>query len=165
MIKLEVIAPRHCAALLAFELENADYFAQSVPRRPSEMLSLDGMAKAILALQAEMNEGVGLYMVALNGDQLVGRINFTVQGDEAEVGYRVAESATGRGIAQQMLDEGIAILLTRFHLKRIVGRAMTSNPASAHILQKAGFDPQSVEKDGGLKRGFLGDMVRYERAL
>jgi ribosomal-protein-alanine N-acetyltransferase len=165
LIKLEFIAPHHCAALLAFELQNAQFFSRFVPARPKEMLTPNGMASAIDALVDEMQLGEGLYLLAIEGDKVLGRINFTVNLDVAEVGYRVAEQAAGRGIAQYMLFEGLEYLRTRYDLKKVVGRAMTSNPASAHILRKAGFVIRDIEENGGTKRGFSGDMVRYERAL
>ncbi|WP_299349216.1 GNAT family N-acetyltransferase [uncultured Maritalea sp.] len=164
-VVLEKIAPHHCAALLRFELENASYFSGFVPPRAPEMLTEVGMSHAIAALELDMRSQEGLYFVGLIGDEVVGRINFTIGGDQAEVGYRVAERWLGKGIAGQMLALGVEMLCADYKINRLIGRVMTTNLGSTRVLERAGFSQFSIETGGGEQRGFGGDMVSFERWL
>ncbi|GLQ16110.1 GNAT family N-acetyltransferase [Maritalea porphyrae] len=162
---LEKVASHHCAALLLFERENADYFSQFVPPRALEMLTDQGMARAIEALKTDMLEREGLYFVAVIGDEIVGRINFTIGGDQAEIGYRLAERWTGKGLAGQLLETAIAALCKEYHIKRLIARVITSNLASTKVVERAGFERFNTEEGGGERRGFGGDLVSFERWL
>jgi len=164
-IILEKIAPHHCAALLRFELENAYYFTQFVPARAPKMLTEDGMREAIEGLLLDMQSREGMYFVGVIDDEIVGRINFTIGGDQAELGYRVSERWTGNGIAGQMVEAGIEMLCDEYKINRVIGRAITSNAGSSKVLERAGFVPFNTEVDGGTRRGFTGDMVSFERWL
>jgi len=163
--ELEKIASHHCAALLRFELENAEYFSAFVPPRPAAMLTEAGMAQAIEALKLDMLSQDGVYYVALVGNEIVGRLNFTVGGDQAEAGYRVAQKWLGKGVAGQLLERGIDALGEDFKVNRVIGRALNSNPGSTRVLERAGFLQFGKEVDGGVRRGLTGDMVSYERWL
>ncbi|MFT6658795.1 GNAT family N-acetyltransferase [Maritalea sp.] len=163
--ELEKIAPHHCAALLRFETENTDYFSQYVPARAPEMLTDAGMKNAIEVLLLDMRSREGLYFVGTVGDEVVGRLNFTIGGDQAEIGYRIAERWSGQGVAGRLVECGIALLQDEFTINRVIGRAITSNVGSTRVLERAGFVSFNVETDGGARRGFGGDMVSFERWL
>jgi len=129
------------------------------------MLTESGMAKAIDALTLDMRSQEGLYFVALVGDEVVGRINFTIGGDQAELGYRVGERWTGNGLAGRMLSASIDLLKVDYKINRLIGRALTTNDGSGRVLERAGFTQFNVETGGGERRGFGGDMVSFERWL
>lgn len=164
-VRLEKIASHHSAALLSFERENAVYFAQYVPPRPPEMLTEEGMKVAIQSLTDEMGRGEGMYFVALDGDSVVGRLNFTFGGDAAEVGYRVDKDATGRGLAGWMLDEGAAMVKANSEILRLTGHALSSNPASIRVMARAGFECVRIDQGGGANVGMSGDIHFFERQI
>ena len=162
---LEKIAPRHSAALLLFERDNAPYFEEYVPTRPAEMLTDNGMAKAIDALVDEMDRGEGFYFVALDVDEIVGRLNITFEGDAAEVGYRVGQATAGHGLAGWMLEEGINRVKAYEKISRLTGHALSSNPASIRVLERANFNLIKVDVGGGAKVGMTGDIHFFERQI
>ncbi len=90
---------------------------------------------------------------------------FTVGGDQAEVGYRLAERWTGKGLAGRLLDAGIGALTREYAVKRVMARVITSNAASTKVVERAGFEPFNTEEGGGERRGFGGDLVSFERWL
>ncbi|HEX5569039.1 MAG TPA: GNAT family N-acetyltransferase, partial [Streptomyces sp.] len=99
MVRLERLRAGHAPALLAFERENREYFARSVPDRGDAYFTeFDARHAALLAEQ-----GTGLchfHVVIDERGNLVGRVNLVdVAEGGAELGYRIAERAAGRGVA------------------------------------------------------------------
>ena len=164
-VRLEKIASHHSAALLSFERENAEDFAQYVPPRPPEMLTTDGMTAAIQSLVDEMERGEGMYFVGLEGDDVIGRLNFTFDGEVSEVGYRVGKKAAGRGLAGWMLNEGATVVRAKGVISRLTGHSLSTNPASIRVMERAGFELVRVDEGGGAKVGMSGDIHFFERQL
>ena len=85
--------------MLEFELANRAYFAASISDRGDEFY--EQFAERHDALLTEQQAGVGAYHVLVAEDgSVLGRFNliFGVDG-LAELGYRVAQHAAGRGLA------------------------------------------------------------------
>ncbi|WP_031512823.1 GNAT family N-acetyltransferase, partial [Streptomyces sp. NRRL F-5123] len=99
MPEIQLLHRRHASALLAFEEENRAYFAASVPDRGEEFFARFGeMLRARLAEQ-EVGECY-FHVVVGDGGEVLGRVNLVDVADgEAELGYRIAERAAGRGLA------------------------------------------------------------------
>jgi Acetyltransferase (GNAT) domain len=96
---LERLRADHAAALLAFERDNRNYFAASVPDRGDEYFAaFDDRHRTLLAWQ---DEGTDHFHVLVEPDgSIVGRVNLAdVTDGSAELGYRIAERAAGRGLA------------------------------------------------------------------
>ncbi|SDF28312.1 GNAT family N-acetyltransferase [Limimaricola pyoseonensis] len=81
-------------------------------------------------------------------DRLVGLLILAFMTGEAEtavchLGYLFAETAWGRGYATELVT-GLAATLDREHPVMLAGGVGRDNPASARVLQKAGFtkDPE-----------------------
>src|SRR4051794_16449924 len=99
MPDLELLHPRHAPAVLAFELANRRYFAASVPDRGDEFF--DRFADRYDALLAEQAAGdCAFHLLVAEDGSVIGRFNLVdVKDGTAELGYRVAQAATGRGVA------------------------------------------------------------------
>jgi ribosomal-protein-alanine N-acetyltransferase len=91
------------------------------------------------------------------GDEAVGGIGFTVQHDvahrSAEIGYWLGEEFWGRGIATQALIAVTDYAFANYDLCRLYAHVFEWNPASARVLEKAGYEfegrlRKSVTKDG-----------------
>ena len=72
---------------------------------------------------------------------------------KAEVGYRIAERYTGKGIASNCLRELIFEARARFGLQSLYANVLDNNPASKRVLEKQGFrsvgyEPEFFEIDG-----------------
>ncbi|CAL9654155.1 hypothetical protein SUDANB21_06746 [Streptomyces sp. enrichment culture] len=97
--ELQRLHAGHAPAVLAFELANRAYFAASVPDRGDAFF--DRFTDRFDALLAEQEAGVCAFHVLVGDDgSVLGRFNLVdIEDHTAELGYRVAERVTGRGVA------------------------------------------------------------------
>ncbi|MFE4515323.1 GNAT family N-acetyltransferase [Kitasatospora sp. NPDC056783] len=139
MPALEPLRPDHADALLAFELANRGYFARSIPDRGDAYFA--GFAERHAALLAEQAEGTcRFHVVRDEAGELVGRVNLVDLADGgAELGYRVAESAAGRGIATAAVTEVCRLAATAYGLTALTAVTTVDNPASRAVLARTGF--------------------------
>jgi ribosomal-protein-alanine N-acetyltransferase len=139
--ELQRLRADHAAALLAFERENRAYFAASISDRGDEFFERFG--EQLEALLAEQEAGAGAFHVLVAEDgTVIGRFNLSFAGpDSAELGYRVAERATGRGVATAAVRELCRLAATRYGLHTLRAATSTENIASQKVLSKAGFVP------------------------
>jgi ribosomal-protein-alanine N-acetyltransferase len=88
------------AELLAFELANRDYFARAVGDRGDEYFA--SFPDRLRSLVEENDAGtVMMFVVRDAGGRVVGRVNVVdILDGSADLGYRIAEDAGGRGYAR-----------------------------------------------------------------
>jgi ribosomal-protein-alanine N-acetyltransferase len=152
MPELQPLREDHAPAVLAFERMNRSYFAASITDRGDEYFQ-DFTARHT-ALLAEQASGVGAYYVLVADDgSVMGRFNLFLDGDgTANLGYRVAESVAGQGVATTAV-RALCKLAAEQHGVRTVRAATTgANVASQKVLLKAGFvavGPAKPEQLGG----------------
>ncbi|WP_225853771.1 GNAT family N-acetyltransferase [Micromonospora sp. AMSO31t] len=101
MPELERLAIRHAPALLHFEQVNRAYFARFVPDRGDDYFA--EFTDRLVGLLTEQETGQCHFHVLVDDDGTVlGRFNLVDVADgSAVLGYRVAERATGRGLARE----------------------------------------------------------------
>jgi len=79
----------------------------------------------------------------------------------AEIGYWLGEPFWGRGLAPEavklLTDYGFA----QFKLVRIFAGAFAWNPASARVLEKAGYTFESRSRKSVVKDGHILDQLNY----
>jgi ribosomal-protein-alanine N-acetyltransferase len=159
MLTLELLRPDHADALLAFELANRAYFARSIPDRGDAYFAEFPARHA--ALLAEQAAGTCRFHVILDASgALVGRINLVDLADgTAELGYRIAEAAAGRGLATAAVAEICRLAATAYGLTTLTAATTVDNPASQAVLARIGF---AVTEEF-----LLGDRpaLRYRRSL
>lgn len=157
---LERLRPDHAPALLAFERDNRAYFAASVPDRGDGYFSeFDARHRSLLAEQAA---GTCHFHVLVDGDgSIVGRVNLVDVADgAAELGYRVAERAAGRGLATAAVNEVCAIAATDYGLTLLRAATTLDNVGSLAVLQRTGFVPVGgTTLDGRPARRFVRRLV------
>ncbi|MFU8853741.1 GNAT family N-acetyltransferase [Micromonospora sp. SL1-18] len=141
MPELQRLDAHHARALLRFERENRAYFARSVPDRGDDYFT--GFAAQHAARLAEQAAGACHFHVLVDDDGTVlGRFNLVDVADgSAELGYRVAERATGRGLAQDGVRRVCDLARDEYGLRRLVASAALANPASLAVLRRTGFLP------------------------
>lgn len=141
MPQLELLRADHAPAVLAFERANRAYFAAFISDRGDEYF--DHFAERHAALLAEQQAGRGAYYLLTTGDgSVLGRFNliFTENGT-AEVGYRVAQHAAGRGLATAAVRQLCQLAAERHGLRTLKAATSRQNIASQKVLAKAGFVP------------------------
>src|SRR5580698_3722033 len=141
MPELQRLDPGHAPAVLAFELANRSYFAAFISDRGDEFF--EQFAGQHSAMLAEQEAGAGAYYVLVDGDgSVLGRFNLYRFADgTAELGYRVAQHAAGRGLATATVRELCQLAAARHGLHTMRAATTRENTASQKVLAKAGFVP------------------------
>ncbi len=149
MLKLERLRADHAAALLAFELENREYFTRFISDRGDAYFAeFDALHQARLA---EQEEGVCHFHLVTDGEGIIlGRVNLVdVEDGSAELGYRVGERAAGRGVATAAVAEVCRVAATAYGLTSLVAVATLDNLASRAVLERNSFTfAEEVTVDG-----------------
>jgi RimJ/RimL family protein N-acetyltransferase len=139
--ELQRLHADHAPAVLAFELANRAYFAASISDRGDEFF--ERFTDRHNARLAEQEAGTGAYYVLVAEDgSVLGRFNLIFAGDgTAELGYRVAQHAAGRGVATATVQELCRLAAARHGLRTLRAATSHENVASQKVLIKAGFVP------------------------
>ncbi|MFD7263627.1 GNAT family N-acetyltransferase [Streptomyces sp. NPDC059874] len=149
MPRLQRLRPDHAPALLEFERKNRAYFAASVPDRGDLYFAhFDERHRALLA---EQSEGTCIFHLLVGDDGAVeGRVNLVDVADgSAELGYRIAEKAAGRGLATAAVREVCDLAATEYGLTELRAVTTLDNAGSRAVLARTGFVPDGeVELDG-----------------
>ncbi|MFJ8884613.1 GNAT family N-acetyltransferase [Streptomyces sp. NPDC102402] len=159
MTVLERLRPDHAPALLDFERRNRAYFAASIPDRGDDYFTrFDERHAELLAEQAA---GVHHFHVLTDtGGAVLGRFNLVgVEGGSAELGYRMAESAAGRGLATSGVRQVCALAFEEYGLTVLRAETTVDNAGSRAVLARTGF----VEADAITLVGRPG--LRFTRDL
>ncbi|MFI0813102.1 GNAT family N-acetyltransferase [Streptomyces echinatus] len=155
MPELKRLHASHAEAVLAFELANRTYFAASVPDRGEEFF--DRFTDRFNALLAEQKAGVcAFYVLVADDGSILGRFNLVdIEHRTAQLGYRVAQQVTGRGVATATVRELCRLAADRHGLRTVRAATTHDNAASHRVLTKAGFVPigPADPADLGGKRG------------
>ncbi|WP_328427150.1 GNAT family N-acetyltransferase [Streptomyces sp. NBC_00443] len=141
MLTLERLHADHAPALLAFEAENREYFARTIPDRGDPYFEAAGFAARHQALLAEQEAGICHFHLVLDDEgRIVGRINLLDAEDGcAELGYRVGERAAGKGVATAAVAQVCRMAATAYGLTSLVAITTLDNLASRTVLERNGF--------------------------
>jgi RimJ/RimL family protein N-acetyltransferase len=139
--ELQRLNAGHAPAVLAFELANRAYFAASISDRGDDFF--EQYADRHSALLAEQEAGhAAFYVLVAEDGSVLGRFNLLLAGDgTAELGYRVAQQAAGRGVATAAVQELSRLAVVRHGLRTLRAATSLGNAASRKVLVKAGFVP------------------------
>ncbi|MFB7916586.1 GNAT family N-acetyltransferase [Streptomyces sp. NPDC056061] len=160
MPELQRLRADHAPALRAFERENRTFFAASVPDRGDDyFIHFEARHAALLA---EQSTGLGHFHLLVDADgAILGRFNLVdVANGSAELGYRVAEKATGRGLATTTVRRLCTLAAEEYGLTTLRAATTLDNPASRTVLARAGFVPTGEELLLNMRR-----IIRYERMI
>ena len=81
----------------------------------------------------------------------------------ATLGYWLAEEFWGRGIMTEAVTTVTDFCFENFPLRRISAEVFANNPASARVLEKAGFSFEGRLKNNVIKDGEILDSLLYAR--
>ncbi|MBF9073745.1 GNAT family N-acetyltransferase [Streptacidiphilus fuscans] len=155
MDELQRLRGDHEAAVLAFELANRAYFAASISDRGDEFF--EHFAERHSAMLAEQEAGsVAYYVLVAEDGSILGRFNLFFVGEEtANLGYRVAEQAAGRGVATAAVRELCRLAAEEHGLHQLRAATSHGNAASQKVLVRTGFVEvgQAGPADLGGKQG------------
>lgn len=133
-------------ALLAFELENREWFETHIEARPPAFYCLEGVTGHIEAYLSGLAAGTWHpFVIEEASGRIVGRANLKdidlFSAKRAEVGYRIARSVCGQGLATRALEHLIAQARIRWGLRQLVAYVYDENVGSKKVLGRCGFRP------------------------
>jgi len=79
----------------------------------------------------------------------------------AEIGYWLSEQHWGKGIMTEVVSVLARHAFEDYGLERVYANVYDYNPASARVLQKAGFELEGRARNAGRKNGRLMDVFTY----
>jgi ribosomal-protein-alanine N-acetyltransferase len=159
VFELQRLRLDHEAAILDFEIANRAYFARTISDRSDDFYT--NFAELYRVLLAEQEAGVsfGHVLVDEHGT-VVGRFNlYEVRDGTAEVGYRIAERVSGRGVATFGVLGLCRLAREEYGLRTLGAATSNENVASQRVLARAGFVAVGPVEVGGR------EGVRYELVL
>ena len=141
MSNLKRLHAGHAPAVLAFELANRAYFAASVSDRGDDFF--DQFTDRYAALLAEQETGTcAFYVLVAEDGAVLGRFNlYNIDDGCAELGYRVAQHVSGRGVATATVRQLCRLAAVQHGLHTLRAATARQNLASQKVLAKAGFVP------------------------
>lgn len=102
-----------------------------------------------------------------NEEEPIGGIGLMIGRDVhrfvAELGYWLAEPFWGQGLMTSAVLKFTDYAFAEFKLNRIYAEPYTSNPASARVLEKAGFFLEGTLNASVVKHGKVLDQFMYAR--
>ncbi len=129
----------HLPALWAFELENREYFAASVPDRGDDFFA-EFMTRHDELLERQAEGSMILHVVVESDGSVVGRVNlFEVSEGTADLGYRIAERVSGAGVATEFVRQVCSLAANDYGLVTLHASARTENVGSRIVLERTGF--------------------------
>jgi [ribosomal protein S5]-alanine N-acetyltransferase len=145
-VRLERLTAEHAEPVLAFERENREFFAASIQDRGDAYFT--EFAARHAALLAEQEAGICRFHVLLDDSgAVVGRVNLMdLENGSAELGYRIAEKATGKGLASAAVRAIAEIAAAEYGLTSLRAGTSVKNLASQGVLERTGF--RQVSDDG-----------------
>ncbi|MGE6555528.1 GNAT family N-acetyltransferase [Exiguobacterium artemiae] len=166
-IQLKACTALDAEELYTFELKNRTYFEQLIPSRGDDYYMPETFKQRHASLLQEQRDGTSFfYLITDEGGEIMGRINLVnrdVTTKRAELGYRVGQNHTGKGIAK----EAVRLLIgqcRKLDIKEIQAKTTDGNIASQKILIGNGFQQESkaVEVELNGQRMML---IQFKRTM
>ena len=125
--------------------------------------SLNDAVAFIAYAAATQDECIAAIEVA---GEIVGVIGVLFRRDiercSAELGYWLGQPFWGRGVMAAAIRSFTAWAMPRFALTRVYAEVFAANPASARVLEKAGFARIGLLRRAAIKHGVHHDYVLYD---
>ncbi|MGE8174965.1 GNAT family N-acetyltransferase [Pseudomonas fluorescens] len=155
-IRIRTLQSADTEALLTFELDNREWFERHIDARDSAFYSIQGVTDHIAAYLSGFAAGTWHPFVIEDPDgKIVGRANLKgidIAERSAEVGYRIAQSACGQGLATLAVKHLIQQAQLHWNLKQLVANVYAGNIGSAKVLKRCGFSIEHAFRQEGVQQ-------------
>ncbi|MGF6221323.1 GNAT family N-acetyltransferase [Pseudomonas frederiksbergensis] len=142
-VRIRTLQSTDAEALLAFEMDNREWFERFIDARDAAFYTVQGVTDHIAAYLSGFTAGTWHpFVLEEAGGTIVGRANLKgidMSERSAEVGYRIAQSACGRGLATLAVRHLIQEAQLHWNLKQLVANVYAGNMGSAKVLEGCGF--------------------------
>jgi ribosomal-protein-alanine N-acetyltransferase len=157
-VKIRTLQSTDAEALLTFELDNREWFERYIDARGSAFYSVQGVTDHIAAYLSDFAAGTWHpFVIEDPGGKIVGRANLKgidMSERSAEVGYRIAQSACGRGLATLAVRHLIQEAQLHWNLKQLVANVYAGNIGSAKVLKRCGFLIEHISRQEGTEHDY-----------
>lgn len=149
-------------------MKNRRFFEEHINARLPDYYSVAGVARAIGDAMADAAHDRGYqFLLRTDAGELVGRVNLSAikrrHFHSAVLGYRIAESAGGKGYASEAVRQVVDIAFGELGLLRIEADARVENAGSARVLVRNGFVQYGHSKRSFELAGTWYDRLHFER--
>ncbi|MDQ6754125.1 MAG: GNAT family N-acetyltransferase [Actinomycetota bacterium] len=139
-----LLVPNDSAVLAELLRGNRAFLAPWQPRRGEEYFSDEGQREAVRKALEQYDAGSSMPLVILDKEErVVGTVTIQsiIRGffQSCSVGYWLAESAQGRGLATTALREATRIAFHELRLHRVQAETLPHNVRSQRVLDRLGF--------------------------
>ena len=169
VVTTRLVATSDAPELAALLAANRTFLAPYEPFRPEEFYTAEGQRTFLEDVLRTTAAGMTLPHVIVDDGRIVGRITLSTitRGPflSASVGYWVAESANGRGVASAALARIVGIAFGELGLHRVEAGTMVHNVASQRVLERAGFEVYGMAPKFLFIDGAWRDHRLYQRIL
>lgn len=145
---------------------NRDFLAPFEPVRDDEYYTEAGQMVVVQGALRHHDEGITAPYVILDQGHLVGRITLSeiVRGplQSCSLGYWVAESENGRGLASTAVRDVLRLAFEDFGLHRVQAGTLPHNLRSQRVLERNGFVRIGVAPQMLRIAGRWQDQVLYQ---
>jgi ribosomal-protein-alanine N-acetyltransferase len=166
-VEIRVMHAQDAYALTNLHVANRDYLRPWEPERGEGYFTLAGQRQNVQELLSAYYAGELWPGVIIVGGRIVGRLtlNNILRGPllSCFVGYWVARSHAGRGIATEALRQALDIAFRDLSLHRVEAYTRLDNHASQRVLLRNGFTRVGVARRHVHVDGRWHDQVLYER--
>ena len=155
-MKFTPLSREHIKLLLQFEQNNRTWFESFISSRGDDFYSATGVSYHIENAVQAMQQGVGYSGVLIEKGKIIGRGNLKVicsQDKSAYVGYRIGQSAVGKGAASFCLAKLVELASNQLRLSQLNAEVLDNNPASKRVLTKLGFEEINYQQDHSIING------------
>src|SRR5438132_934554 len=129
-----------------YAIENAhEFLHQATVEKPTTKFCID--------IEGATAGGIGI------------RLGEDVHRHVGQLGYWLGEEFWDRGIMTEAVSEFVNHCFNKFPLHRIYAEAYANNPASARVLEKAGFLLEGRLRKHGVKDGKVLDSLLYAKTM
>ncbi|MFO1444882.1 GNAT family N-acetyltransferase [Bacillus sp. Bva_UNVM-123] len=162
-LSLKKLCMEDAEALFAFELNNKTFFEEMVPTRGEDYYQYEVFLSRLEALLDEQTQGKSyFYLIKDHNDTILGRMNIVdIKEAQGELGYRVGQLHTGKGIASKALKLLIGTIVEEGQIQQLNAKTTSNNIASQKVLEKNGFEEMDTRDETVQLNGQSLKFVNY----
>lgn len=153
-VRIRTLTNDDTQALLIFEQANREWFENHIDARDAAFYCEEGVASHIAGYLADFDAGTRHpFVIEDPSGTIVGRANLkaiSLSERSAQIGYRIAQSACGKGLATRAVRHLIEQAELRWELTHLVADVYAANAASAKVLERCGFSIDHISRHEGV---------------
>lgn len=168
MSRLRLVTPADGASLAVLLEQSRTYLAPWEPIRPDSYFTADGQQADLEAALERHARGDTAPFVILDDDGAVaGRLTLSgiARGpfQSCAMGYWVAQTRAGRGLATDAVAAALKYAFTTIGLHRVQAETLLSNHPSQRVLQRNGFERYGLAPRYLKIAGIWQDHLMFQR--